>query len=248
LSDAPKSPPQVPELSHEAGVAPSPDDRFAAALRGFGPLGILPILVILAGNFAVAPVSAVLVLVWARLSRTPWREIGYVRPESWIRTLAVGVVFGTGFKLLMKAIVMPLLGAPPINQAFHYLAGNTAALPAILYVVIFGAGFGEETVFRGWMFERFGKLFGTGAWANTMPVRLGLIVLITSIWFGLDHYAVQGLPGVQQATIVGLVFGTLFAITGQLAMLMIAHAAFDLTALAMIYWDVESEVAHFIFK
>ena len=73
-------------------------------------------------------------------------------------------------------------------------------------------------------------------------------MLITSIWFGLDHYAVQGLPGVEQATIVGLVFGTLFAITGRLPMLMIAHAAFDLTALAMIYWDVESEVAHFIFK
>ncbi len=31
-------------------------------------------------------------------------------------------------------------------------------------------------------------------------------------------------------------------------MLIVAHAAFDLTALAIIYWDVESEVAHLIFK
>ena len=248
MSDAPKSSPQVPELSDEARAAPSPDDRFAAALRGFGPLGIIAILVILAGNSIVVPLSGILVLLWVKLSRTPWREIGYVQRDSWIRTLAIGIVFGAGFKLLMKAIVMPLLGAPPINQAFHYLAGNTAALPAILYMIIFGAGFGEETVFRGWMFERFGKLFGTGAGANTMPVRLGLIVLITSVWFGLDHYAVQGLPGVEQATIVGLVFGTLSAITGRLPMLMIAHAAFDLTALAIIYWDVESEIAHFIFK
>jgi hypothetical protein len=29
---------------------------------------------------------------------------------------------------------------------------------------------------------------------------------------------------------------------------MIAHAAFDLTALAIIYWDLETAVAHFIFK
>jgi membrane protease YdiL (CAAX protease family) len=226
----------------------SSNGRVAHALRGFGPLGIVAILVILAGNSIVAPLSGILVLVWAKLSRTPWREIGYVRPESWIRSLAVGIVFGVAFKLLMKAIVMPLLGAPPVNQAFHYLAGNTAALPAILYMIIFGAAFGEETVFRGWMFERFGKLFGTGARASTMPVRLGLIVLITSVWFGLDHYAVQGLPGVEQATIVGVVFGTLFAITGRLPILMITHAAFDLTALAIIYWDVESEVAHFVFK
>ena len=72
--------------------------------------------------------------------------------------------------------------------------------------------------------------------------------MITSVWFGLDHYALQGLPGVQQATIVGLVFGTIFAITGRIWLLIIAHAAFDLMAVAIIYWDLESAVAHFFFK
>ena len=214
----------------------------AETLRGFGPLGILAILVILAGNLVFIPLSAVLVLVWARLSRTPWREIGYVRPKSWPRTLAVGIVFGVAFKFLMKAIVMPLLGAPPISQAYHFLAGNTAVLPWMLYAAILGAGFGEETVFRGWMFERLGKLFGPGVWAKT------LIVLLTSVLFGLAHYANQRLPGVEQAIITGLVFGTIFAITSRIFMLMIAHAAFDLAALAMIYWNFESDVAHLIFK
>src|SRR6266853_2664382 len=74
-------------------------DRFAAALRGFGPLGIVAFLLIVAGNLVVAPLSAVLVLVWARLSRTPWREIGYVRPESWTRDLVLGIVFGAAFKV-----------------------------------------------------------------------------------------------------------------------------------------------------
>ena len=217
-------------------------DRFAQSLRQFGLLGILAILVILAGNLVILPLSAMLVLVWAWISRTPWREIGFVRPRSWVSTLAVGIVFGAAFKLLMKAIVMPLLDAPPINQAYQFLEGNTAALPWMLYVIIFAAGFGEETVFRGWMFERLGKLFGHRAWAKT------LIVLITSVWFGLVHYSFQGIPGVQQATIVGLVFGTTFSITGRLPMLIIAHAAFDLTALAMIYWGFESDIAHLIFK
>ena len=31
-------------------------------------------------------------------------------------------------------------------------------------------------------------------------------------------------------------------------MLMVAHAAFDLTALTIIYWDLESAVAHLVFK
>jgi membrane protease YdiL (CAAX protease family) len=210
-SDASELPEQGLKVPGEGPAAPSADNRFAAGLRGFGPLGILAILVILlVGNYPFAPFSAILVLAWVRLSRTPWREIGYVRPKSWTGTLAVGIVFGIAFKFLMKAIVMPLLGADPINQAFHYLAGNRAALPGAIYAMIVGAGFGEETVFRGYLFERLGKLFGHGVWAKTF------VVLITSMWFGLTHYSVQGQAGVEQAMIVGLVYGTIMAVTGRI--------------------------------
>ena len=223
----------------DAGVT---SERVAASLRGFGPLGILAFLAIAAGNLVVAPLSAFLVLVWARLSRTPWRDIGYVRPKSWTRDLALGIVFGTAFKLLMKTIVMPVLGADPINRTYHYLAGNRAALPGILFAAIIGAGFGEETVFRGYLFERLRKLLGSGVWARSF------IVLLTATLFGLAHYPDQGLAGAEQGTITGLVFGTIFAVTGQLWMLMCAHAAFDVTAVAIIYWDLESAVAHLVFK
>jgi membrane protease YdiL (CAAX protease family) len=226
----------------EARGGPPADDDFAARLRGFGPLGILSILVVVAGNLVLAPLSAVLVLVWARSSRTPWREIGYVRPRSWTGGLAIGLAFGIALKLAMKAIVMPLLGADPINQAYHYLAGNRAAIPGMLFAMIVGAGFGEETLFRGYMFERLGKLFGPGG------ISKAKVVLITSVLFGLAHYSVQGLAGAQQGTIFGLVFGTIFAATGRLWMLMCAHAAFDLTAYAIIFWDLESRVAHLVFQ
>ena len=241
-NDGSSSPEQVGRPPVEAGAALESDERSAASLRGFGPLGILAILVILAGNLVVLPLSAILVLVWVHWSRTPWREIGYVRPRSWIGGLALGLVFGSAFKLLMKMIVMPLLGAPAINQAYHYLAGNPAALPGMLFAVIVGAGFGEETVFRGYLFERLGKLFGSGVGAKVS------IVLITAGWFGLAHYPEQGLFGVEQATIVGIVFGTIFAAPGRIWMLMCAHAAFDLTALALIYWNLETAVAHLVFR
>ncbi len=218
------------------------DDPLAASLRGFGPLGILAIVVILlVGNYPVPPMGALLVLAWARWSRTPWREIGFVRPTSWTRDLVTGIAFGIAFKLLMKAIVMPLLGAPPINPAFHYLAGNRAALPGAVYAMVVGAGFGEETVFRGFLFERFRKLLGPAAWAKP------LTVFLTSALFGLAHYSEQGLAGVEQAMVTGLVFGSIFAVTGRIWLPMVAHAAFDLTALAIIYRNLESAVAHLIF-
>ena len=224
-------------------TAAPPDDRLAERLRGFGPLGILAMVVILlVGNYPIPPLGALLALAWARRSRTPWREIGYVRPTSWARDLAVGLAIGIAFKLLMKAIVMPLFGAPPINPAYHYLAGNTAALAGALYLMIAGGGFGEETVYRGFLFERLGKLFGSGAAAKTAMVSLSAGL------FALAHYPEQGLPGVEQASITGLVFGTIYVVTGRIWMPMAAHAAFDLTALALIYWNAESQVAHLIFK
>jgi CAAX amino terminal protease family. len=217
------------------------DERVAAALRGFGPVGILAFLIIVGGNTLFVPLTAILVLLWAWLSGTPWREIGYSLPRNWLLTIFGGIVFGVAFKLLMKAIVMPLLGADPINWAYHFLVGNKAAIPAMIYVVTVGAGFGEETFFRGYLFERLGKLFGFRPWAKA------LIVALTSAVFGLAHYSSQGLAGTQQATITGLVFGTIFALTGRIWMLIFAHAAFDLTALAIIYWDLESTVAHLVF-
>src|SRR6478672_8484311 len=107
------NPPKDNSTPPKGGVAPPFDDPFAVSLRGFGPLGLLAILVIVLTS-VFRPLNAILALVWAWRSHTPWREIGYVRPRSWLGTLAVGLVFGCAFKLFMKAIVMPLLGAPEI--------------------------------------------------------------------------------------------------------------------------------------
>ena len=204
-------------------------------------MGILAMLAILAGNLIIAPLSAVLALAWVHRSRTPWRAVGYVRPRSWVGDAVIGIVFGSVLKLLMKAVVMPLLGADPINPTYHYLVGNTAALPGMIFAVTIGAGWGEETVFRGYLFERLGRLFGRGRGPRAA------IVLLTAAVFGLAHSLEQGIAGVQQGMIVGLVFGAIYATAGRLWMLMWAHAAFDLTALAIIYWDLETAVARLIF-
>jgi membrane protease YdiL (CAAX protease family) len=165
-----------------------------------------------------------------------------VRPRSWVGGLVIGVTFGIAFKFLMKAIVMPLLGAEPVNQTYHYLVGNEAALLAVIPMMVVTAGFGEETFFRGYLFERIGKLIGRS------PGAKALTVLLTSVVFASLHYFDQGLAGAQQATITGLVFGTTFAFTGRIWTLMCVHAVFDLTAVAIIYMGLESSVAHLMFK
>jgi membrane protease YdiL (CAAX protease family) len=220
------------------GLGTSP---WTERLRGFGPVGLLAIVVILAGNLLFVPASALLVLVWAFWSGTPLPAIGFVRPASWARCLITGSVSGIALKLFMKSVVMPLLGAEPINHAYHYLAHNPRAIPTALFLLVIGAGWGEETLFRGFMFERLRVLLG-----NSRAAKVAIIV-ITTIWFAADHYENQGLSGVEQAAVIGLVFGSTFSTTGRLWTIIVAHAVFDLTAYVLIYRDLETTVAHWFF-
>jgi membrane protease YdiL (CAAX protease family) len=212
-----------------------------AALRGFGPPGVLAVLVVFAAALAGPVVASVAVLAWAWWSHTPMHALGFRAPRSLALTLIGGAAFGILFKLVMKIVVMPLLGAPPINVPYQYLVGNTRALPAIIATILVSAAVGEEIFFRGYLFERLGTLVGRSRTA------LAFTVVFSASLFAAAHYAGQGVPGVQQAAIGGLVMGGLFAWRRQIWFLMIAHAAFDLTALAVIYWSWERPLAHLLF-
>ncbi|HEX6534140.1 MAG TPA: CPBP family intramembrane glutamic endopeptidase [Gemmatimonadaceae bacterium] len=214
----------------------------AAKLRGFGPLGLLAIVGIFAGSMAGPPVGALLVLLWAKLSETPRNALGFAAPRNPTATLVGGVAFGIVFKLVMKALVMPLLGAPPVNARYHYLAGDSAALPGAIVAVLLGAAFGEEVFFRCYLFERLGALLGRGRAALTVTV------LTTAVLFAVAHYRDQGVPGVEQAAVTGLVFGGIFAWRRRIWFVMIAHAAFDLAAVALIYWSWEGRVAQLFLR
>jgi membrane protease YdiL (CAAX protease family) len=222
-----------------SGAAPT---TFRDSLRGYGPLGIVATVAIAALALLGPIFAAVLILLWTWASRTPWAEIGFGRPKSWIGGALTGIVLGVALKFAMKAVVMPLLGAPAANPAFHYLTGNLKATLEFAALVVLAVGWAEETVFRGWLFERLEKLIGRS------PIATTLIVLLSSALFGAAHYAGQGLAGVEQAAIMGLVSAVVYAITRRLWMLIWLHTAFDLTAGTMIYLGAENQISHLVFK
>jgi CAAX protease family protein len=226
---------------HDGSAVRTVDGALAPKLRGFGPLGILAFVVIAALGPVLEPLGAVLVLAWVGASQTSWREIGFVAPKSWVRTAILGIVFGGALKFVEKAIVMPMLGADPINRTYHYLGGDSAAAVVMAFYLLV-ASFNEETVFRGFVFERLGKLLGPN-----LPARIATVV-VSSTWFAAVHYLEQGVAGVEQAAITGLAFGTVFAVTRQIWIPMVAHAVYDLIAIAIIYWNIEATIAHFVFK
>lgn len=135
--------------------------RVAAALRGFGPVSIF-VTLLFALSPIVEPLNALAVPIWIWLSRTSWKEVGCERPRSWAATITGGAAVGVGLKLLMKAVVMPLFGAPAVSAGLHQWVGNPVVLPGTILVAIVGAGWGEESVFRGFLFERGRRLLGDG--------------------------------------------------------------------------------------
>ena len=219
-----------------------PRDWLAAQLRRWDGLGGLAFVVIAASLWIATPVAAALVLLWAWVSHTPLKAIGLVRPGSWINGFLAGVALGLFEKFLLKAAILPLLGAPAINQPYHFLAGNPKRAIVFAILAVFQAGICEEIFFRGYLFERLGRLLGESISA------LIAMVVITAILFGALHYG-QGSAGVANAAIGGVASGTLYLLNRRrLYTIMVSHAVFDLAALVMIYWNLESVAAHLIFK
>jgi membrane protease YdiL (CAAX protease family) len=155
--------------------------------------------------------------------------------------LAEAAALGMALKLVMKALVMPLVGAPAVNPSYQYLAGNGAALPGITGALLL-AGTAEELVYRGYVFERLRVLLGSGRAA------LRTSVLVSAAVFALAHFRDQGMPGVVQSTITGLVFAALFARRGQIWAPIIAHITFNMTSVALIYGSWEEAVARAVFR
>ena len=218
------------------------DLRTATSLRAMGPLGATVAILIVASVLLAPPIAAVLVFLWVWLSRTPLREIGLVRPDSWLGVIVFGVIAGVGAMLLMKAVVMPYFGAPPTNPVLAPYIGNLdAALIGTVEMIIL-AGLAEEIVFRGFLFNRLQVAFGTGWFARA------LMIAGVALFFGGLHYFGQGYFGALNATIMGFLFCVIYFLNKQrLWFLIVMHSAFDVCAVWLTYLGIEEQVARSVF-
>lgn len=175
-------------------------------------------------------------VLWSRGSG--WRQIGLARPDSWRKTVLLGIgvmvavlLANVAFQVIVQ--ILPGLDLAAADRSnFDSMIGNLPLL--ILYIAAAWTiiPFGEEMVFRAFLTNSLVALF-----PNT-KTRWALALLGSSLLFGLAHFS-WGLPGVVETTIMGFILGFAYLRTGRnLWVPIIAHSLLNTLLFVLIYFGL----------
>jgi membrane protease YdiL (CAAX protease family) len=177
-----------------------------------------------------------LALLWwvRRWHRTEAAEFGLKPFKPWWRLLLIALL-GAIAAIVISSLISPLTAAYFGKPELHRFSGIAHNLPVYLFLLPFAflfAGFGEEFADRGVIMTRLALLFGSGKAGWTAAL------IIQAILFGLDHFY-QGLAGMIDVGIYGLVYGAIFLIARRnLWANGLAHGLLDALAFTLLYLGV----------
>jgi uncharacterized protein len=146
----------------------------------------------------------------------------------------VGIPIGVGGQILVALIYVPIAQhVHDFNQRFNApsqrLTGGShgAGYLVIGICTVVGAPFFEELFFRGVLLRALARLFGNvGRWVGP-----ALAIVVTGVLFGLAHAESLQLLGLA---VFGVILSFIAYRTGRLGMNMVAHATFNLMAVAAV--------------
>ncbi len=200
----------------------------------------LVVALLIADGYDLVPLSNtpfLLVLGWVslRLRGLRFRNVGFARPASWPRALALGTVAGLVMEILALLVTEPLIarlvGRHPDLSDFRPLVGNLAMLGMLLLLNWTIAAIGEELAHRGYVMNRLADLgYGSrAAWIVSL--------LVSSALFGWAHNEGQGVAGLLQEGWNGLLLGLLYLGTRRnLVVPIVAHGVANTLAFVLIYF------------
>jgi membrane protease YdiL (CAAX protease family) len=186
--------------------------------------------------FRVVPNEVVVLVLLGAVScairRQSLSAIGYRRPASWSRTAAIAVSVALGLQAFSIFVVDPLAlrfaGQTADLSDFQPVVGNLKLAAIYLLLIWSFAAFGEEFAYRGYFLRRTIDALG-----GSMRGSVAAVLLVAAL-FGIGHYY-QGLVGMIDSTVSGLVFGALYVRSGgNLWPSTLAHGLTDTLALVLI--------------
>ncbi len=167
---------------------------------------------------------------WARGTHDIVRDMGL--RFRWIDLL--GFPIGVAGQFLVALLYIPISQhVNNFNQRFdapsQRLTGSSHGSGYVVIAVctVVGAPFFEELFFRGVLLRALVRLFGRlGHWIGP-----GLAIVVCGLVFSLFHFEALQFAGLA---LFGIILSFVSYRTGRLGMNMVAHAAFNLTALTAV--------------
>jgi membrane protease YdiL (CAAX protease family) len=204
-------------------------------LLPFEIFALLVGVVVIALGIIPLPVLPLFLIGWVslHLRHMGWRDIGMKRPENWLPTIGLALLIGLGYQVLDTVAISPLLqsltGQSIDFSQFSILKGS---LPALLLFIIISwteAAFLEEMFFRGYFFNRLTDITGNGR------MGVGIALVVSALFFGAGH-AYQGITGMADTFMAGLVLGLLYLFARRnLWLPILTHGIIDTIGFIILY-------------
>jgi hypothetical protein len=166
-----------------------------------------------------------------------WRDLGLYLPIPWRGTIfwTIGLFVA---QMLLPALARPMadsLGFGPQRlDAFADLRGSIGVYLLLLIPVGWGAAaFGEELIYRGFIFARLTAALGGSRLAQACAL------LLQASLFALGH-SYLGPRGMLNAGLLGILSGVAYIANGRMLWpLIFAHGAVDTVGLTALYLGVD---------
>ena len=158
-----------------------------------------------------------------------WPALGFPKRMAWWK-VGLWTVAALAFTILANALITPLLQAmnaptTDIKLLTDSIEGNTLNYVVFMIFIVWGsAGFGEELVARGFILDRFTRVFGAP-----------MAIVAQAVLFGLAH-SYQGITGMVHVFVLAFVFGVVYVKCGRnLWPVIMAHGLMDTLGITAIY-------------
>lgn len=168
-------------------------------------------------------IAAALVLAGRVLDRRRIADFGLHLGRRWWTDLARGL--GLGALLMLGVLALELtLGWVKITDTVVAAPGQPFAATIVVGLVAVAAvAFGEEGSFRGYPITNLTEALGRSRWAEVATVSL------PALFFGMAHVSNPGATWLSttNTVIFGMLFGTAYLLTGELAVPIGLHLGWD---------------------
>ncbi len=162
-------------------------------------------------------------------------EIGLKSDISFLKIIGIGLLLFAVLEPVLDFIVQPLVnkltGEIADYSTFQSIANNFPKYSKYFIYILISAGFGEEILFRGFLFRQFKIIL------PDFKLKTTIIVILSAILFSLPHLY-QGPSGLIMTFIFGLIFAVIYVKSNyNLWITIILHGLVDSMFITLAYYD-----------